>query len=100
MLCDFVADKFLNHQWPPGQMAERAESEAGGFSLGYHTICRGVKDWRFDKRRRADGLLEASGKLRHRGRKRRKKGANDDIDENEKFSETLLKQITAWGKDL
>ncbi len=56
MLCDFVADRFLNHQWPPEQMAERAESEAGGFGPSHHTVCRGVKDWRFDKRRRADGL--------------------------------------------
>ena len=95
MLCDFVADKFLNRQWSPGQMAERAESEAGGFGPSCHTICRGVKDGRFDKRRGADGLLEASGKLRHKGRKRRKKGKNDDIDENEKLSETRLKQITA-----
>ena len=91
MLCDFVADKFLNHQWPPEQIAERAESEAGGFGPSHHTICRGVKDGQFDKCRRADGLLKASRKLRHRGKKRRKKGKNDDIDENEKFSETLLR---------
>ena len=91
MLCDFVADRFLDHQWPPEQIAERAESEAGGFGPSHHTICRGVKDGRFDKRRGADGLLEASRKLRRKDRKRRRKGANDDIDENEKFSETLLK---------
>ena len=91
MLCDFVADKFLNQQWSPEQMAERAESEAGGFSLSYHTIYRGIKDGQFDKYGRADGLLKASRKLRHKGKKRHEKGINDEIDENEKFSETLLK---------
>ena len=92
VLRDFVAGKLLNHhQWSPEQIVERAKSEAGGFSLSYHTICRGIKDGQLDKHRRADGLLKASRKLRHRGRKRHKKGANDDIDENEKFSETLLR---------
>ena len=96
MLCDFVADRFLNHQWPPEQIAERAELEAGGFGLGYHTICRGIKDGQFDKYGRADEPLKASRKLRHKGRKRYEKGINDEIDENEKFSETLLNR--SWHR--
>lgn len=78
MLCDFVADKFLNHQWSPEQIVERAKLETRGFSLSYHTIYRGIKDGQFDKYRRADGLLKASRKLRHKGKKRHKKGANDE----------------------
>ena len=77
-LCDFVADKFLNHQWSPEQIAGRTKSEAGGFSLSYHTIYRGIKNGMFDMYRRADGLLKASRKLRHRGKRRHKKGASDD----------------------
>ena len=91
VLRDFVADKLLNHQWSPEQIAERTKSEVGGFGLSYHTFCRSMKDGHFDKYGRAGGLLKASRKLHHRGKKRHEKGINDEIDENEKFSETLLK---------
>ena len=94
-LCDFVAGKLLNRQWSPEEISGRARSETGDGKLGYHTIHRGIKDGIFDKYRRGDGKLKASRRLRHRGKRRHKKGKNDDIDENEKFSETLLKQITA-----
>ena len=90
-LRDFVAGKLLNRQWSPEEISGRVKAETGDGKLGYHTICRGIRDGIFDKYRRGDGKLKASRKLHHEGKKRHKKGKNDDIDENEKFSETLLK---------
>ena len=87
----FVAGKLLNRQWPPEEISGRVEAETGDGKLGYHAICRGMKDGIFDEYRREDGKLKASRRLRHRGRRRHGKGKNDVIDENEKFSETLLK---------
>ena len=90
-LCGFAAGKLPNRQWPPDEISGRVKAETGDGKLGYHTIHRGMKDGIFDKYRREDGKLKASRRLRHRGKKRRKKGVNDDIAENEKFSETLLR---------
>ena len=77
-LCDFVADKFLNHQWSPEEISGRVKAETGDGKLSYHTIYRGIKDGIFDKYRREDGKLKASRKLRHKGKKRHKNGKNDD----------------------
>ena len=90
-LCGFVAGKLLNRQWSPEEISGRVKAETGDGKLGYHTICRGTRDGIFDKYRRGDGKLKASRKLRCKDKKRHGKGKNDDIDENEKFSETLLK---------
>ena len=77
-LRDFVADKFLNHQWSPEEISGRVKTETGDGKLSYHTIYRGIKDGIFDKYRREDGKLKASRKLRHRGKRRHKKGVSDD----------------------
>ena len=77
-LCDFVADKLLNRQWSPEEVSGRIKAEAGDGKFSYHAICRGIKDGIFDKYRREDGKLKASRKLRHKGKKRHKKGKNDD----------------------
>ena len=77
-LCNFVADKFLNLKWSPEQIQHRTEAESNAKFISYSTIYRGINEGIFDKYRRQDGLLKASRKLRHKGKKRHKNGINDE----------------------
>ena len=76
-LKDFIADKFFNHQWLPEQIAERLKFELGSSSISFMTIYRGIYNGVFDKHRNTYSL-KSSVKLRHKGKKRHKKGLDDE----------------------
>lgn len=74
ILFDFVSQKFLEEQWSPEQITGRMALEWGHSPISTTTIYRGINAGRFD------GLLggrKAKRKLRHRGKKRRRKGEEE-----------------------
>ena len=68
----------MNLHWSPEQIVERSKLELGSFPASFMTIYRGIYEGYFDKYRNKYGLLKASTKLRHKGKKRHKKGSNDE----------------------
>ena len=77
-LRDYIANKFLNLSWSPEEIVERTRTELGYFPTSFMTIYRGIYEGLFDKYRNKYGLLKASVKLRHKGKKRNKKGSDDE----------------------
>jgi IS30 family transposase len=67
---------FLELQWSPEQIANRLDHENSAFRISYSTIYRAIYSGLFDtaEQKRSTGNRGAIRKLRHRGKKRRRKG--------------------------
>jgi len=70
-----VTRLFLEKQWSPEQIANRLIHENSAFQVSYATIYRGIYAGMFDtpEQKRSRGNRGAIRKLRHRGKKRRRK---------------------------
>ena len=77
-LQDYIANKLFDHQWSPEQIVERTKIEDGSFPICFMTIYNGIKEGLFDKYRNRYGFYKTSVKLRHKGKKRHKKGLDDE----------------------
>lgn len=77
-LRDYVAEKILVKRWSPEQIVNRATLEGMPLKISYHTIYRGLNAGEFDRYLSTTHKLKATRKLRHRGKKRHKKGLNND----------------------
>lgn len=78
-LMAFVCDKLFNHQWSPEQIAGRLRRERGKCVVSCATIYRAIWCGMLDEAAREAGPCEgkAKRKLRHRGKKRHRKGAEE-----------------------
>ena len=79
ILFGFVCDKFLHHQWSPEEIAGRLRRERGETVISYATIYRAIRDGMLDEAARETDpcVSKAKYKLRHRGKKRHTKGAEE-----------------------
>lgn len=72
---DIVRSKFLEEQWSPEQIEGRLKLEGSEISVSDTTIYRAIWAGRFDGE--LPGQRKASRKLRHRGKRRHRKGEQD-----------------------
>ena len=66
-----VKEKFLDLQWSPEQIQYRLRHEGRTHAISYATIYRGIYAGRFND---PDWVISGKQRLRHRGKKRRRKG--------------------------
>lgn len=76
-LRDTVMRLFLEQQWSPEQIAKRLAYEQSPYRISYNTIYRGIYAGMLDLKKRSSGSRGAEKKLRHRGKRRHKKGVVD-----------------------
>lgn len=72
---EVVKSKFLEEQWSPEQIEGRLKLEGSAISISDTTIYRAIWAGRFDGE--LPGQKKASRKLRHRGKRRHRKGEQD-----------------------
>lgn len=72
---DIVRSKFLEEQWSPEQIEGRLKLEGSEISISDTTIYRAIWAGRFDGE--LPGQRKAFRKLRHRGKRRHRKGEQD-----------------------
>ena len=75
---DYVAEKFLCQQWSPEEISGRIGFEGNEHSISTNTIYRAIYRGDFDRDAESlCGVRVAVKKLRHRGKKRHKKGTEE-----------------------
>lgn len=77
-ILSYVKDKFINENWSPEQIDFRYKLDNKQTLVGYSTIYRGIYRGEFDKYIDQSGHKSAKRKLRHKGKRRHKKGDNSD----------------------
>lgn len=76
-LLAYVSDKLFAHRWSPEEIAGRYALEKGARAISFATIYRAVESGELDGERTPYNVRSAVRKLRHRGKKRHKKGEEE-----------------------